>query len=258
MRILVTRPIDDAQTLAEQLHRLGHQAVIAPLMTVRYRPIPDLERVLDRAQRVLLTSANGARALARATDRRDLKLATVGRATAEAAKRAGFTRIDVAGGDADRLAELCANSYRPEDGPLAHIAGSVVTGRLGEQLGALGFTVERRVGYDAAAIGELPPPVAEGLAQGQLPVVMLFSPRTARLFLDEIERLGIGASFCRIDALCLSPAVAEMAAGLPWRRLLVAAEPAGDAMLALLDQAGPNSQAPNPQAAPPQSATPQG
>lgn len=244
MRILVTRPIDDAQHLAEQLHRMGHQAMIAPLMTVRYRPIPDLERVLDRAQRVLLTSANGARSLARATDRRDLKLATVGRATAEAARRAGFTRIDVAGGDADRLTELCAQRYNPAEGPLAHIAGSVVTGRLGERLAALGFLVERRVGYDAAAIGELPPPVADGLAQGQIPAVMLFSPRTARLFLDEIERIGIASRFTRIDALCLSPAVAEMARGLPWRRLLIAAEPAGEAMLALIDHAGPNGTPP--------------
>ena len=65
MRLLLTRPEEDAAPLADELSALGHSVVLAPMMRVRFVDgmVPDL----DGVQAVLLTSANGARALARAT-----------------------------------------------------------------------------------------------------------------------------------------------------------------------------------------------
>ena len=61
MRIAVTRPEEDAGALKARLEAMGHQVVMAPLMTIRPRAgviIPDLPW-----QAVAVTSANGIRAL---------------------------------------------------------------------------------------------------------------------------------------------------------------------------------------------------
>ena len=90
MRILVTRPLEDGKEIAARLAEMGHQALLAPLLTPRFQdgPEPDLTDV----QAILATSANGIRALARRTARRDFPIFAVGPQTTEEAQKAGFTR----------------------------------------------------------------------------------------------------------------------------------------------------------------------
>src|SRR3974390_940486 len=86
MRILITRPVEDAEAIAARLAELGHDTVVAPLLTIRYldRAVP-----LEGVQAILATSANGVRAFSRLSARRDLPLFAVGPQTAEEARRAG-------------------------------------------------------------------------------------------------------------------------------------------------------------------------
>ena len=64
-RLLLTRPRQDSLALAEELAGQGVESLIEPMMTIR---IDDDARLdLSGAQAVLLTSANGARALAAAS-----------------------------------------------------------------------------------------------------------------------------------------------------------------------------------------------
>ena len=61
MHLLVTRPDEDAGSLVELLAEMGHEAVSAPLMEIRLQrdaKIPDTPY-----QAILITSANGARAI---------------------------------------------------------------------------------------------------------------------------------------------------------------------------------------------------
>ena len=67
MRILVTRPAEDGAEIARLLAAMGHQALLAPLLTVRIHDGPPLS--LAGIQAVLATSANGVRALAARTAR---------------------------------------------------------------------------------------------------------------------------------------------------------------------------------------------
>ncbi|MDP6883999.1 MAG: uroporphyrinogen-III synthase [Rhodospirillales bacterium] len=90
MRLLVTRPRDDAEALAGPLAALGIEILIEPLLGIRYRdgPPPDLAGV----QAILATSANGVRALVRRCDDRDVAVFAVGDATARAARAAARGR----------------------------------------------------------------------------------------------------------------------------------------------------------------------
>ncbi len=78
MRVLVTRPEEDASALAAALAARGFDALVEPMLSVAPAPgvTPPLD--LDGVQALLFTSANGVRALARLTERRDLPAFTVG------------------------------------------------------------------------------------------------------------------------------------------------------------------------------------
>ena len=70
MRVLITRPRDEALELADALAVRGIDSLIEPMIRIVMRADAKLE--LDDAQAVLLTSANGARALAAASPERQL------------------------------------------------------------------------------------------------------------------------------------------------------------------------------------------
>src|SRR5512146_1138627 len=95
IRVLVTRPREEAVALAARLEALGYTPVIAPMIAVRF--LPDAVMDASGIQAVAFTSANGARALAAARVgaevARDLPAFAVGKATAAAARAAGFREI---------------------------------------------------------------------------------------------------------------------------------------------------------------------
>ena len=102
MRVLVTRPVEDGEETARQLALRGHQSVLAPLLATQFWD--GAEVTLEGVQAILATSANGVRALARRTARRDVPLFAVGPQTAEMAQAEGFSNLRNANGDARALA----------------------------------------------------------------------------------------------------------------------------------------------------------
>lgn len=227
--ILITRPREDAAPLAALLESQCHKVIVAPLMQVRY-----LDTVLPAGdhQAILLTSANGARALARATTgRRDMRLIAVGEASMAAAKQAGFLRVDMAdvalGGDAAGLAAYVVQRYRPDAGPLLHVCGLHVAGDLAGMLATRGFRATTLALYEARAVETLPPEVQ----MGTMDTVLLYSPRTAKLFLQLYEGPRAG-----IEAFALSRNVADILESAGFARVRVAEAPTQAALLALLRQ----------------------
>ncbi len=91
MRVVVNRPHGDSAAVVALLSARGHDAVIAPLLSITFDHQTHID--LSGVRAVLLTSANGARALATATTCRDCLLFAVGAATAAAAADAGFNRV---------------------------------------------------------------------------------------------------------------------------------------------------------------------
>jgi uroporphyrinogen-III synthase len=233
MRLLVTRPADDARAIAQALIARGHDVVVDPVLTIvpATDEVPDLKGV----QAVLATSANGVRALARLGARREVPLLAVGRATADAARAADFGTVLEAEGDVVSLARLAAARFDPRKGPLVHAAGSDVAGDLKGLLEAHGFTVRRHVLYAARASEALGAETRKSLADGALDGALFFSPRSAKVFLGLVEKAQLKESLGRLVAYCLSPAVAAEARRAPFAALRVAERPAIEALLTVID-----------------------
>lgn len=231
MRIAVTRPEEDAGPLKVKLEALGHQVIVAPLLTIVPRTgvaIPERPW-----QAIAVTSANAIRALADAAQLRSIRVLTVGPQSLNSARDAGFENAEAHGGDVDGLARHMRETLDPADGPTLYLSGAETAGDLEAQLKASGFDCVRVMLYDAVpalSLGE----AGERLRAGEIDTVLLYSPRTARLWLERCQEQSLSKEAAIPRYLCLSRNVAAV---LPkaWN-IHVAATPDEAQMLELLDQ----------------------
>lgn len=230
MRVLVTRPNPDAAATAQALRALGHEPVLAPLLTVRFEDGPDL--ALDGIDAILATSANGVRAVERRSKRRDIPVFAVGPQSADAARAAGFLRVESADGDALALAQAIPHWLAV--GTLFHAAGANSSGLLAEVLVAKGYRVESPTLYDVVPVSALSAPVAAALASCRLDAVLFYSPMSARIFSACVIKAALAPACAELLAVAISEATAKALAPLAFRQVRIAAKPNGEALLACL------------------------
>jgi uroporphyrinogen-III synthase len=92
LRVLITRPRDQAQPIADALAAQGFEVVVEPLIAVQ--PLSDEPIDVGGYDCVIVTSANGARELARRMTAAPHAIAAIGPGTAQALSELGL-RADV-------------------------------------------------------------------------------------------------------------------------------------------------------------------
>ena len=234
MRVLLTRPADDSAASAARLVALDIDSVIAPLLEIVFDDAARLD--LTGAQALLVTSANGAHALAHATDRRDLPVLAVGDASAAVVRAAGFDRVASADGDVGALVALVTARCAPGDGALVHAAASRTVGDLAGRLELGGFAVRRAVLYRARPVATLPAVARTALTDDAIDAVLLYSPRTAGAFVRLVCAAGLALACRPVAAVCLSANVADAVDRLDWRAVAVAAAPREGALFDRLQE----------------------
>ena len=163
MRILVTRPAADAARTAAALRVRGHEAIVAPLLTIEY--FPDAELGDGPWSAILVTSANAARAIAghkRRDELRRIPVFAVGRQSAQDLRAEGFADVTSADGDVDDLAALVAARLKPP-ARLLYLAGEERSGDLAGVLRAKNFAVDTVVVYRVVVAETLPAEAAAAL-----------------------------------------------------------------------------------------------
>ena len=209
IRVLVLRPEPGASATVKQARELGLEVVAVPLFEIE--PVEWAAPEPSAFDGLLLTSANALRhGGEQLHEVRGLPVYAVGKATAEAARDAGF---DIAAtGDAGMDSLL--GSIEP-DFRLLHLCG-----------------VDRREAEDArqditvVEVYRSHPISSPDLSSAGNGVVLIHSPRAGRRFADLVEdRASI-----RIAAI--SKGAAD-AAGNGWKSIDVAEQPSDHALLAL-------------------------
>jgi uroporphyrinogen-III synthase len=228
MKLLVTRPVEDAQPLAEKLEGLGHEAIIVPLLEIKSRQnivLPD-----QKFQAVCVSSANGLSAKADLSVFHHIPFFAIGPQSAIEARRQGFDHVHDKGGNVEGLVQTICKSLKPENGPVLYLSGSETTGDLEGKLKSHGFAVSRAIVYDAVscAVADLPSLMAD--ADG----VLLYSPRTTKLWVAQVQNSKLEERARILRHFCLS---ANVAANLPlgWAKS-VSKTPDEFGMLGLLDE----------------------
>ena len=234
-RALITRPQEDSRDVAIALTRRGVTPMLAPMMRIDYLP-KEIDAGVAAAQAVLFTSRNGVRAFCRATGLRNLPVYAVGDSTADLARENGFSEVHSASGDSADLARLVQGCLTAGDGPLFHAAGVTITAGLAETLTAAGYAVDRRNLYDAKPVSDLSDETADVIRDGETDYVLLFSPRTARIFLNLAHKADLIGACKNLSAICLSDGVAAELNGLDWKEIAVASEPTTVSLIAVIER----------------------
>lgn len=236
MQLWVTRAEPDASRQAAKLQERGHQAIVEPLLDIRFDDSVPLS--LTGIQALIATSRNGLRALER---RPELAPATalpvfvVGPASADLARSLGFSSVVEGPGTGDGLIEIVARGCDSERGPLLHLAGKTLASDLKGGLEMHGFTIIQPALYEAVRVTALSAELHAALAGNCVDGVILMSPRTAKVYMTVIREGGLVEVAHRLHHYCLSEAVADRLAPLDSRRLSVAARPREPDLLMLLD-----------------------
>ncbi len=204
---------------------------MAPLLDIAFRNGPEV--ALDGVQAILATSANGIRAFARRTLRRDVAVLAVGAQSGETARELGFADVRHAGGDAAALVDLTVALRAPQAGDLLHAAGSETRGDIAGRLTAKGFRVRSEILYDARAPQALPQAAQAALSRQAVDAALFYSPRTAQVFVDLVEQAGLQSACASVLAFAISPAAAAPLRALAFREIRTPARPNQDALLAL-------------------------
>lgn len=229
MRIWVSRPEPGAARTARRLEGLGHAVLVAPVLAIAPTGAPVPEGAFDG---LILTSGNAVTAAGRLP--RDLSVFAVGTRTAERARRAGFSRVHCAEGDARDLAGLIAGVL-PAGSRLLHAAGEDRKAEPAASLTAAGFPVAAWSAYAARAEKALPETALRALRTGDGPGpegALHFSRRSARVAAELCRDAGLAGAFCGLKHYCLSPDVEAGLAEFGVAAHFVATRPSEDALLA--------------------------
>lgn len=227
---MVFRAPAAAAKTAALLTAAGHVVSLAPVTRVVTRPI---EWPGGRFDAVLATSAN-----AFSTKPPDEALLhrpvfAVGRATAEAARAAGFRDTRVATGDAAFLVTLVRLTL-PRPGRLLYLAGHDRKPMTEALLTDAGYRIETIEAYAAEPVARWSEDMLAALRTGTVDAALHFSRRSAELALELASRHDIAARFLDLPHVCLSDDVAMPLRDAGARAVSVATRPDEAALLELL------------------------
>lgn len=244
MQLIVTRPEPDATRTARALIRLGHEAILSPMLDI---VIDANVKIPARPyQAVMVTSSNAVRALAARPVRPvtvEVPLFAVGDQTALEAKRAGFSVVRSAGGDLGDLVALALAELSPAAGPLLYAAGEEQAGDLAAQLGEQGLSVETAIVYRAEPRSRLANVAETALAAGAVDGVLLYSRRSAAAFALALRAGGLAPLDEKIACFCLSASTAEAVGKVTRGKVLVATQPDQIALFAIIEAEEANRRA---------------
>lgn len=209
-RVWVTRAEPGAARTAARLTTLGFEPLVAPVLEVRpLTPVIDLSGVAALA----FTSINGVEAFAARQSERTLSVFTVGDATAEAARMAGFSDVRSAEGDVHALAKLLADAT----------PGPVLAPGAAEPAGDLVALLADRVAVRSLAVYEAVETAVP--APAGFDAVLVHSPRAARALAMHAWALDDRV------AVAISAAAAEPLEDLGLREIRIAAAPTEAALI---------------------------
>lgn len=232
MRVLVTRPRQDAVRTAEKLKRLGHEAIIDPLFVIE--PI-EFDVPSGSFDAIAVTSGNAARIAAedeRLAQFRSLPLFAVGAQSAEAARQAGFSKIASANGDVQSLGKLLADQF-PSGARVLYLGGANRAQDLAALVAPGGVKVEMLIVYRAKAAEHFAEDTRTMMRANKIDAVLHYSPRGSETFTILAKKEKLDAAVLSPRHICLSEAVAKPLTILG-AKVSIASRPDEEALLAQL------------------------
>lgn len=235
MRLLLTRPVFEAERTAAALRARGHEVTFAPMLEIEN--IPDVSIGAGPWSAVLMTSGNAARAIAEHPHRdrlASLRCFAVGAQTAAAARLAGFNNVVSANGDGGDLAKVITRYVTGDAAPLLYLAGDDRARDMAAELAPAGLGLEIVVVYRAEAATRFETEINDGLKSGDFDGVLHYSRRSTEIFVACARAGDVTAAAANLKHFCLSKRASEPLSAIGAEQIFVAASPDETAMMELI------------------------
>ena len=234
--ILTVRPEPDGALDVATLARRNVPALSAPLMAPSYHA-SEFSASGYKFSGVILTSRHAVTGLCAATGSRlddgiaGLPTFAVGRATARAAREAGFRNVTIGHGGGAGLVPLITEVAPRLDGPLLWPAALHRGFDMVAALDSIADVVNWPV-YEMRETEILPDDAVAAIAGGDVLGVVLMSARSARLFRERLLALGQDRAVASMGLIAGSDAIVA-ASGDGWAETFVSKRPARARLLAI-------------------------
>jgi uroporphyrinogen-III synthase len=214
MRVLVTRPESRAGGTTAKLEELGHEVVNFPLFSPAHDLSAAQAALATPHAAIAVTSAEAVRGLEQLgvnlVPHLGTKVFAVGKATARAARAAGFGDVEVSTGGGQELGELVADHYRGRAAlPLLYLAGEKRMGRFEKVLAENGLECVVAETYRMEPMVYSPEEQQAMLVEVKADAVFFYSREAANAFFElDVFRQSLEA-IRKTLFLCLSRNIAE-------------------------------------------------
>lgn len=231
--VVIARASEDNEELSEAITAAGFKPLSEPVMGIEY-----LDIVLPEIQPdtpLVFTSANGVKAFTRLSDARSNPVYTVGRNTADEARRAGFSRIETAAGTVDDLVDILLKACVERAVQPLYVRGEDVSKDLKAILAARQIACGELTAYRSVPAQNLSLKLLKALDAREVEGILFFSVKGGSVFSDLIEQYDRAARMRTTKALCISQAVLQSVSVLPFGGSFVADTPDRYGMIKLLE-----------------------
>jgi uroporphyrinogen-III synthase len=174
---------------------------------------------------LIFTSGNAVHWFSKNTDKRDWTIYTVGNATADLAKAAGFKNVHSAGKDVAALRGLIAKNSALKTKRLYYASGQDVSGNLEVDLSQAGYNIVRAILYETHPIQYEPKEVRAAVSKNQPLTVFLYSPKGSQAF------RALDLDFSCIETVSISENVDGNLVELALKSRKIADQPSHAAMI---------------------------
>ncbi len=232
--IWITRPQPGAIQTATLLGEAGYDTHIFSVLNIEpmEKKLPkEIKDTIGDIQAIAFTSKHAVDSATSLPDFAALPAFTVGEATAQKAREAGFTQVVACEGNAHALQENLMRHCHPSHGRILYLRGQDVYTHLSPALEQQGYEVSERIVYKAVAAPELSPELIAELRQGKIHAVTAYSARSLNIVESLIHHHALENASRAMHLICLSAPIARGATSGLWHKVVHATAPHQTAML---------------------------
>ena len=226
--IWLTRDHTDNLPLMDALFQARLTPLAEPLIEMSYTST-DLNPYFKPPQRraVIATSRYGLRGLILnlPTLTRATPVFCVGQATGQTAKDLKFKQVICAEGNVESLLEkiIALENQAPQS--YFYARGEDIAFPLAPTLQTHGIEVTEAVVYQALPRTQLTPPLEDKIKAGRIDRVVIYSKRTAQIFLQLMAEHGLMDCAPSLHVITISPQIAMCFENTPFKKVLCAQGP---------------------------------
>ncbi len=219
MHILLTRPIEDSQSLILRFKNLGHNVSHFPVIKVKkkkYNPIN-----FSEYNCLIFTSSNAVKNLNLNEINKKINCFCVGNATEKMALSSGFQNVFSAEGNVNNLKEIILQNINNKDGKLLYVSGEVVSSNLENDLIKEGYSIYRLINYCVEPIETLDIDFVEKLKKNIPEVVFIYSQNSGNNFLNLINKYELVDYWMNTNLMCIGEKTSSVLNKIKWKKIFL-------------------------------------